>query len=107
MGPMEMNDPPASLQVEPYALVRLLYLAVNDGRPNELWFIGSPMELQEELSLEHYTDVRFNLGDEIPFQQSVMKVVAIEITPLPSCPPMPAAQKVMTYYIASSDFPLM
>ncbi|SDW07464.1 hypothetical protein SAMN05421781_0354 [Marinococcus luteus] len=102
-----MNHPTESFQVEPYSIIRFLYLAVDDAQPNELWFIGTTMELQKELSLDDYTEVCFELGDEINFRQSVLKVVAIEINPLPPCPQMPAAEKVMTYYIASSDFPLM
>ncbi|MDZ5781933.1 hypothetical protein [Marinococcus luteus] len=103
-----MNHPTESFQVEPYSIIRFLYLAVDDTQPNELWFIGTTMELQDELSLDHYTEVCFELGDEINFRQAVLKVVAIEINPLPPCPQTPpAVEKVMTYYIASIDFPIM
>lgn len=94
-------------QAEQYSLVRFVYLSANMEQPNKLWFIGSAMELQEELCLEHYTEVSFELGEEIRFRQFVMYVVAIESVPLSSCALYTADEKLITYYVASEHFPLM
>ncbi|WP_022794686.1 hypothetical protein [Marinococcus halotolerans] len=90
-----------------YSLVRFVYLSANTEQPNKLWFIGSPLELQEELFLDHYTEVSFELGEEIRFRKSVMYVVAIESLPLSSSPSTTTEEKLITYYLASEHFPLM
>lgn len=92
---------------EQYSLVRFVYLSADTGQPNKLWFIGSPLELQEELFLNHYTEISFELGEEIRFRQSVMYVVAIESVPLSSCASAAMEEKLITYYVASEHFPLM
>lgn len=100
------NHPSESFQAESYSLIRVVYLAA-DAKPNEPWFIGNALELQDELFLSHYTELDFELGDEIKFRKSIMKVGAIEAAPLSSSPSLPATKKVITYYVASSTFPLM
>ncbi|MDZ5782056.1 hypothetical protein [Marinococcus luteus] len=107
MNLSEQKHPPEPFQAERYSLVRFVYLAENAEQPNKLWFIGSALELQEELFLEHYTEVSFELGEEIRFRQLVMRVVAIEAVALSSCPSYSADEKLITYYLASEDFPLM
>lgn len=108
MNVSEQKYPGEAFQAEQYSLVRFVYLAEKTEQPNKLWFIGSAMELQEELFLEHYTEVSFELGEEIRFRQLVMYVVAIESVPLSSCPSYTADDdKLITYYLASEHFPLM
>lgn len=92
---------------EQYSLVRFVYLSANTEQPNKLWFIGTPLEMQEELFLDHYTEVSFELGDEIRFRKSLMYVVAIESLPLSSSPSTTTEEKLITYYVASEHFPLM
>lgn len=107
MNVSEQKYPGEPFQAGRYSLVRFVYLADNTEQPNKLWFIGSTMELQEELFLEHYTEVSFELGEEIRFRQLVMYVVAIESVPLSSCASYTADEKLITYYLASEHFPLM
>lgn len=106
MASWEGNHPGTLFQAESSSLIRFMYLAADADQPNELWFIGSARELQEELELAHYTEVCFNVGDEIKFRQSIMKVIATEASLLPSCP-LSHAEQVITYYIAARVFPLM
>ncbi|GEK58315.1 hypothetical protein CHL76_09125 [Marinococcus halophilus] len=107
MGVSARTRPVEPFQAGQYSLVRFVYLAANTEEPNKLWFIGSAMELQEELFLEHYTEVSFELGDEIRFRQRVMNVVAIESVPLAAPAAYGEKERLITYYVASEHFPLM
>ena len=107
MDILEQQHKGEPFQAERYSLVRFVYLAANTEQPNKLWLIGSAIEVQEELFLEHYTELSFELGDEIHFRQTVVNVVAIESLPLSSCASSAPDDKLITYYVASEPFPLM
>ncbi|MDZ5783121.1 hypothetical protein [Marinococcus luteus] len=87
--------------------MRFIHGAARTAQPNHLWFIGCTPEFQEESLAEIDPAYWFELGDEIEYQKAVRKVVAIEIFPLAPSLSLPVADKVITYYIASSVFPLM
>lgn len=70
------SHPNESFQAAPYSLTRFVYLTA-DAKPNKLWFIGSALELQEELFLDHYTDLGFELGDEIKFRKSITTITKL------------------------------
>ncbi|MDX6153108.1 hypothetical protein [Marinococcus sp. PL1-022] len=80
--------------LDPSSIIRFLYLATEAWEPNELWYIGSALEVQEELFLEHHSEICFEPGNDIYFRQGMAKGVAVEVTPLSYDAP-PLAAKIL------------